>query len=415
MARNQVEVRWICTTIKLLVYTLFVILLTACEASHLPAIPTLEVPQSMRPTPTPTTQQAIQTVLDQEVQATRDADLSAFRATLDPEADPAWVQKQVERIERVASPKPKAMLIERVVMVDEWALAAVILEQVESDESNAPSEYQTYTLRTLRNLGEQGWKLTSPAVAPWGELQTLQLTHLTLTYYPFDAPYVQAIGPVIESRLAQMAQDFGLSLVDNAPLTLHIVPAESQLPFWEQASGDKLPSPLTPGFSSNQAASPEEFLLGSMVDVLGHLLFARDFGITPQQEGRFRLGHTAIQWEVNEAVEKQLYHRLPTETAPLSALLDPTETFVHDSNKAIQRDAFLYFIVERYGREVIAPYLQAVFSENDWQGIISSAFGENPVRFEQDWRAWMKDQLQSTVPDDTILYLHVNASSKQHP
>jgi hypothetical protein len=388
---------------KALVYGLLVVLLAACQFPPAPSTPFLtptpiQAPTAILPTPDPAIQQSIQMILDREVQAKRGTDQATYQALLDPEADPEWLQQQIELLQRAAYPNLVAIRAERIVGPDEWALATVIVEEATSAGPDLPSVQKTYTLRTLRNLGPEGWKLTSPAVAPWGEQHMIRLKQLHLTYYTFDEPYIQAVAPLVEPLLAQMAQDFGLSLAAEEPLTLHLVPAGSLLSFWDQTSGDKLPSPLTPGFSLAQAASPEEFLLGSLVDRLGHLLLERGFGMTPAEDGRFRLAHSAVQWEVDQAVGGQMGESLfkglqeAGERASMSELLDPAQNFIGDSAKAAQRETLIYFIVEKYGRGSMASFLPAIVAGTDWQGIIRDAFGEAPADFEQQWQAWLDNR-----------------------
>jgi len=377
-------------------YFLCTLLLVACEASP-----------SSTPSPPPTrpttasnleTRQAIQAILDREVRARQEADQAAFQALLDLEADTVWQEKQIEQVQQ-GRLNLQAIVADRIVVVDQWALVTVIREEAPLNGPNTSAEQKTYTLRTLRHLDDQGWKLTAPTPTPWGEQQVLSLSHLHLSYYSFDEPYVQAIAPRVESFLAQMAQDFGISLADTPPLTVEIVPADSSLLFWDQASGNKLPSPVTPGFSLTQAERPEQFLLGTLADFLGHLLFERAFSVAIEDEGRLRLAHIAINWEVNEvtggqadghASRKLLRDLHPSaEIASLSELLDPSKTFANDNAKAIQREALIYFFIERYGREVIRPFIQAIVAENDWQGIIRVAFGQDPADVEQAWQTWM--------------------------
>ncbi len=102
---------------------------------------------------------------------------------------------------------------------------------------------------------------------------------------------------------------------------------------------------------------------------------------------------------------ESLFNRLQEagERASMSELLDPAKNFIGDSAKAAQRETLIYFIVEKYGRGSMALFLPAIVTGTDWQGIIRSAFGQDPAEFEQQWHDWLDNQgaFQTTLNSAT--------------
>ena len=116
----------------------------------------------------------------------------------------------------------------------------------------------------------------------------------------------------------------------------------------------RVASPLSPGFLIGSAQAPEEYLLAELVDGLGHMLLTETFGANVQEPARLALAHTAVQWEVEQALQRdttaQSAAQVGTETTPLEDLLDPTR-FIATGSAPSERDLFLRFVVATYGRE----------------------------------------------------------------
>lgn len=358
------------------------------------------IPENMRtassatqlPTTEPLIFNTIQEVLDKETQARQSSNPTVLQALFDPSADSAWLEKQY----RLSYPGIMSIEAKRIEMVDDLALAAVVITQVGPTQTN-PASKRIYTYRTLHRLGTRDWKLTSPAPAPWGQQETVELSCLRLTYYTFDTPYVQAIVQKHNSVFSQMAEDFHIPLCNEEPLILHIVPTSSppnELPFWKQTAGNKIVSPLAQEFSLELAGTPSQFLLGLLTDSVGHMLLQRAYGERTTEVSRIQLSHPIVQWEVEEATEYSARSRLleqlsqSQEQLPLSVLLDPTREITPGKQPSM-RELFAYFLVDTYGRTAIAPFLKAVFTANSAEELTAIAFEKPLLEVDEQWRQWL--------------------------
>lgn len=154
-------------------------------------------------------------------------------------------------------------------------------------------------------------------------------------------------------------------------------------------------SPLAPGFPLGNAQSPEEFLLGSVIDALGHVLVERTYGADAAEPGSLALAHTAIQWEVEQALGRDFTARYLAQVTgkptPLQTLLDPTAEDRTGSLPAEQH-LFLRFAIAAYGREIIAPFLQAVYAAGSAEELVASAPPADLLDVEEQWEEWLAAQ-----------------------
>jgi len=278
-------------------------------------------------------------------------DQAALQQLLDPDADLAWTK----RFQSV-SDDLIAIELKRIMVTNQWVLAAVITTEQFPGQDDL---HQAYTYRTLHNRG----------ACP------------KFTYYTFDVPYVLLVAQKIEDAYRQMGADFALPVCqEGKSLTLHVVPADKILPFWEETTGYKINSPLTVGFPLDLSETPEEFLLGFTVDYLGHILFEKHYDEYDDEMSRRQLAHLAIQWEVEDATGRSHRQHMLTrfdkieEPMPLLRLLDPTEEITRDSGP-LQRDLLSYFIAETYGRSAWGPFVQAVFKTDSAYALAESMAG----------------------------------------
>jgi hypothetical protein len=135
--------------------------------------------------------------------------------------------------------------------------------------------------------------------------------------------------------------------------------------------------------------------LGYVIDSLGHALLARAYGDQAQEMARLALAHPAIQWEVQQAVGRDLgrdiVRQVGVQRTPLATLLDPT-SFSAEGSQSLERDLFLRFAIARYGPERIAPYLQAVFASGSAEELVQAAFGEPLSDVEPAWHIWLNQR-----------------------
>jgi hypothetical protein len=280
-----------------------------------------------------------------------------------------------------------------------WALAAVV--ETPPNEEAAPSQY--YTARTFRRSDAGEWEQVPADSAAWGEQRTLAVDGLKIEYRTFDEPYVRAIAPRIELFLPKMAADFGLGLPPGEVYTLRVKPiAEAGEPqFSDDSSVLTVPSPLSPGFPLGTAQSPEEFLLGYTTDMLAHALLNRAFGAGAKEPSRLALAHSAVQWAVHEAVgrdfPKSYVLQIGETLTPLASLLDPTQ-FNVDGSRTAERDWFLRFAIAKYGREIVPPYLHAVFASNNAEDLVRQTFDQDIAEVEGQWRQWLEHRLRIERP-----------------
>lgn len=344
-------------------------------------------------------------LLQQEVAAKRSQDAAALEAILDPQADPAWLERQ----RAVAEPALSDVAITRLWTNGLRATAAVIETSRETSvgTSVGTSEDQLatqfYTIRTFRQVAPGEWLLTSPAPADWGRRRAIEVDGAQIVYREFDDPYVRAVAPRLAVVLPQVVADFGLPLTVTQGLRFNIAPGfvlaaagmtatTTATATVSSASVLNVPSPLSPGFPLAQAQSPDEFLLGFLTDVAGHGLLHQSFGATAADPARMALAHTAVQWEAEQATGRDYTADLLAHTTdaatPLSTLLDPT---LADATGTLpnERDLFIRFVADHYGRSTVARFVSAVFSSDDAEALSRAAFNRSLADVERDWQAWL--------------------------
>ena len=336
----------------------------------------------------------LEAILDQEVEAKNSADWEAFRSLVHPDASARWLEQQQNLFDRALAD----IYITRVERHDDWALAGVI-ETYRDDEGRTS---QVYTTRTFRQGEPDSWKLTSPSLKAWGEQQHLTHEGVQIDFYSFDEPYVRAIAPRIPVALDQLAKDFGATLDDNAVLHVQVAPPLAVEDLSSQgALTTVVQSPLAFGFPLGSAQSPEEFLLGSLVDIFGHALVEQTYGKGATEPGRAALAHTAVQWEVEQALWRDFTSRHAAQVTgsptPLQELLDPTIEDVTGS-RPDEQHLFLRFAVAMYGREIVAPFLQAVYSAGTAEDLVTSAFQTDLSALEDQWHDWLGAQSAADRP-----------------
>jgi hypothetical protein len=223
----------------------------------------------------------------------------------------------------------------------------------------------------------------------------LHFGSLSITYLPFDEPYVRAAGPRLVLALPQIAADFGAPLTRTGGYSVRIHSFPDSSPFQYTNIGEPIvPSPLSPGFSLGIVQSPEEYLFGYLADTVSHELLKDEFGERAQAPARLALAHAAVQWEVEQATGHDHTLRLAAtvgQRTPLSTLLDP----LRDPGSGVasnqgERDLFLRFAIATHGRAIIAPYLQAVFHSDSAEELVEAVFGQDLADIEQEWRAWLE-------------------------
>lgn len=336
------------------------------------------------PAPNSGLRDLLQALLDQEVAARNVADWEALRALIHPAAGARWLRQQ----RNLLDPTLTDIYPTRIETSGEWALAAVI--ETHQGEESPPT--QMYTTRAFRQSGAGDWLLTSPDLAAWGEPQQLRHHSLQIDYYTFDEPYIRAIVPRLPLIAAQIAADFGLPAPADDLLRVQVTPFPANAISDHGALTITVPSPLSPGFPLGNAQSPEEFLLGYLSDVYGHALLTKAYGEKAAEAGRLALAHTAIQWEVEQAVGRDATARLAAQMAgeplPLAELLDPAKADA-TGNRPAEQHLFLRFAVDTYGRAILAPYLHAVFESANADEIAASAFDAELEVLEAQWQKWL--------------------------
>ena len=76
----------------------------------------------------------------------------------------------------------------------------------------------------------------------------------------------------------------------------------------------------------------------------------------------------------------------------MSVLLDPTldPAEVDSVSRAAEQDLFLRFALAEYGKEILPPFLRAVFTAGSAEELIRQAFGQEPEEIERQWQAWLE-------------------------
>lgn len=326
-------------------------------------------------------------LISQELEARQSQNWQTFTSLVHPETDPKWLEQQRNSF----GSDLRAIDLTRIEQFYDWALAAAI----ETSALEGETATQFYTTRTFRQEESGCWAITSPSIEAWGSPAGLWRSDISLYYPAFDEPYARAVAPRIALVLSQMAADFGVALHQGEPYSVHITPfpGVSYPGMFNNNSAPFVISPLSPGFPIVNAQSPEEFLLGSLTDQLGHMLLEESVGITTQEPGRFALAHTAVQWEVEQAVQRDATARLKTlitqPPTPLTTLLDPTQRS-GVATSAIEMELFLRFALDIHGKEIIAPFLQAVAEADSADGLTQLAFEQDLAVVEKEWLAWLK-------------------------
>jgi hypothetical protein len=352
---------------------------------------------------------ALEEVTAHEVAARRAEDWGALQTLLHPQAAAAWRERQQYTLD----PGLGAVDLVRIEQRGEWALAAAI-------ETAAGS--QVYTTRTFRQNAQGCWQLTSPRAEAWGASRLrLEGEGFSLFYHPFDEPYVRAVAPRLRQVLPQMVANFGIVLPRGFQFAIEVTPFQSytKAEITPDMATVYVPSPLVPGFSLSQAQSPEEFLLGYTTDLLGPALLDIAYGAAAAEAPRLALGHPAIQWEAERAVDRsptaqaaatarlvaQLGAAEDRRATPLKDLLDPTAADAAGGRQA-ELDLFFRWAVSAYGEKIAAPYLKAVFSTGSAPDLVQAAFGEDLASVEAAWRAWLQLQRAAAAPAAVVAADH---------
>lgn len=352
--------------------------------------------RTIAPTPTPTPasvpggdlRSALESLVDGEVEAKNAGDWDAFLSIVHPAASDRWLDQQQNLLGEALA----GIYLTRIEQEGDWALAAAVETYREEEGHTA----QVYTTRTFRQAGPGDWRLASPSLEAWGEPQQSEAGGLQWRFHHFDEPYVRAIAPRVPVILAQMAAGFDVALDGDDVIAVQVAPFPADEGPAQDALAITVPSPLAPGFPLSSAQSPEEFLLGSVVDVLGHTLVERGYGEGAAEPGRMALAHTAIQREVEQALGRDSTARPLAQVTgaptPLSDLLDPTVADATGSRPAEQH-LFLRFAVARYGRAILPPFLQAACRAGSAEELVAAALPADLPGVEELWEEWFAAQL----------------------
>lgn len=292
---------------------------------------------------------------------------------------------------QLSYPNLASIEAKRIEIVDERAIVNVVITQRDIGNNSTPLEY-LYTIRILRNFGNDEWKLTIPNAEVWGDERIFTNDCLQIVYYEFDEPYVETVIPQLEPIYEQITKDFQIDFCEDTRLTLVIAPLGSRATDTYPMEAI-VPSPSTVGFSLNLADSPEQFLLGIIIDYIGHSLV--DHAYSNIEMGRKQLAHIAVQWEVEDATkrsfrQRRYQHFIETQKQlSLAMLLDPSLD-ASSGISSMQRNLVGDFIAETYGRSAFASFLKAVSVSNNPNELARAAFGESIDVVEIAWQQWLE-------------------------
>lgn len=338
-----------------------------------------------------------------------------------------------------------AATIRRFRQADDWAVVDVSYKYGYDEITS--SNLLARQVIALQQTPDGVWRPSELVYMPeltlrtlWGSQKTLNLRHLDLVYYEFDEPFVRSAlaASDLDAFVEGAASTLQAPLEANERLTLRIAPNRSAL--WEDEAlmqvdglsdlplGDLVPTP-TPDVFTPLVPLPSTSELSAVVGstdldvgltVFSHLrrvafleLARRIVGGTAQpMDGLPALVSQLAMWEagppaypVGPDVSMSSWAQMPVqlrELPPLSELLAPGDT-VDDSlllqdmpyGKAM---VFLAFLEERYGKQSFGLLVRALVSQGTWEGVVRTAFDEDPARFEAQWQEWPATVMPSVTP-----------------
>ena len=333
---------------------------------------------------------ALQQLIAREVELRRTGDAEAYRMLLDPQADPAWRQRQIRNLTTLPLPVVGTQLP----IIEHWAFRGPAA-MVELWFAGPPPSRETRFYR----LVEGEWRRTPPVPAFWGERMEADAPGVHFVFRQADAA---AVREVVGALTTAYRQGNRRALVGER-LTVEIVPGGA-IAYDGRENRLTLPSlrgiPLPVGVSAG----------GPLLWLLSHPVVDRL--LDPGGAARYHYLDSA------QLLQDQLRYWSVRQTVPLPSRW---QTEMEDTLRAAQADGVLLspravnllaadrtqahvayyaamtmadYVAARYGPEGLLRLERVLTQTSSWEQAFRIALGVQVGEFEQAWRKYLAARLQ---------------------
>jgi hypothetical protein len=216
--------------------------------------------------------------------------------------------------------------------------------------------------------------------------------------YAEDLDHGSRILTIVEASIPGIADDLQLSTIGNVIIV--IAPTErefqrltgGQIPEWGVGAAD--PSQSVVFLKSPRVARPEINIRQVLIHELSHVLLGMAVGSNPVDrwfdEGfaQYASGETGIRGGIVLARSLFTGHFLWLDE------IDEVLTFRRDKANLAYQEArtAIYYLVDKYGDEVIAGIVRALKDGNEMDGALRAVIGMGFQDFQTDWYLAMKQK-----------------------
>lgn len=338
----------------------------------------------------------LQQLIAQEVEFRRTGDEDAYLSLLDPEADPAWQQRQVRNL--TALPLPVVGTAPPV--IERWAFKGDAA-MVELWFSGPPASRE---IRFYRRV-EGEWRRTPPVPIFWGERMEADAPGVHFVFRQADA---MAVGEAVDALTAAYRQGNRRALAGER-LTVEIVPGGT-IAYEGRANRLVLPSlrnvPMPVGVSAG----------GPLLWLLAHPVV--DGLLDPGNAARYHyLDSTQLlqdhlrYWAVRQIAPLPEHWQTQMETTLRVAqeeglLVSPRIVNLLGASRAQAHLAYYAamsmadYVHEQYGPEGLLRLERVLTQTASWEQAFRIAFGIQVGEFERGWREYLAARLKgSALPE----------------
>lgn len=338
----------------------------------------------------------IRVVMNEESWAWQRADAEGLRALLDPQADPGWRRRTLgswERHREWAGDAARAPVVD----VEAIALHGDVAEvAVRVDEPGVPWMSEPYReTRFYRRTGDR-WVRTAPDAGNWGSARTLETDHFRFEFRQRDADTVAAVAAEIDVRYAELRRELGLDAPDDEVFVVEVVP-RLEVIFW-RFSDDRLtvPSPVLQPVPVE--VNEADYLADTIARPLAQHVLNEYFWEHWIDEQWVPLAHGVRYWlwrgvdTVDRpsgwryAMHQRLRDTLSKRASLRLADLDGRTAWDDSIVRNLTASTVVEYGVTAYGRDRLAPLLDALDEHESWETLVPAVFGVSAAEFEAGWR-----------------------------
>ena len=265
-------------------------------------------------------------------------------------------------------------------------------------ETSSLGEISPQTKTLFYRQTSAGWKRRGPIAAFWGQAATLDTTTLHFKFYELDRPNIEAVAEPADDFHRTLREFLGLPPLGAAErITVTVVPKKSGPAIL--ADGRLVaPSPILSNCNGD-CQRARVLLVGLHWQLVARSLQESQiqYGVHPRWEPMYM---ALAGWLINHADELPtiLNDRVQDRHAlPLRRRIYLFSSPVADA-PYYAADSFFYALVADRGPTAIPALLAAFGKEDNWPGVVQTAYGVSVGDLRAEWKAYLRTLRKAPGP-----------------